>query len=117
MDINAEKTNLMINKANDIQRESKVKWQKLGTVTSIKYLGAVVSGEVSKPGALSRIVQGTAALNKQKAEAIIGRLHIFWIKSKTDALPCLTIFLYACESWALTAELEKRTMSFEMRCY
>ena len=27
------------------------------------------------------------------------------------------IFLYARESWTLTAELEKRTQAFEMRCY
>ena len=27
------------------------------------------------------------------------------------------IFLYACESWTLTAELKKRTQAFEMRCY
>ena len=29
----------------------------------------------------------------------------------------ISIFLYACESWNLTAELEKRTQAFEMRCY
>ena len=29
----------------------------------------------------------------------------------------ISIFLYACESWTLPAELEKRTQSFEMRCY
>ena len=29
----------------------------------------------------------------------------------------VSIFLYACESWTLTAELEKRTQPFEMRCY
>ena len=28
-----------------------------------------------------------------------------------------SIFLYACESWTLTAELEKKTQAFEMRCY
>ena len=27
------------------------------------------------------------------------------------------IFLCACESWTLTAELEKRTQAFEMKCY
>ena len=27
------------------------------------------------------------------------------------------IFLYACESWPLIAELEKRTQAFEMKCY
>ena len=29
----------------------------------------------------------------------------------------ISIFLYACESWTLTAELEKKTQAFEMRCY
>ena len=29
----------------------------------------------------------------------------------------ISVFLYACESWTLTAELEKRTQAFEMRCY
>ena len=29
----------------------------------------------------------------------------------------ISIFLYACESWTLTAELEKRTQAFEMSCY
>ena len=27
------------------------------------------------------------------------------------------IFLYACESWTLTAEVEKKMQAFEMRCY
>ena len=27
------------------------------------------------------------------------------------------IFLYACESWTLTAELQKRIQAMEMRCY
>ena len=26
-------------------------------------------------------------------------------------------FLYACESWTLTAEQEKRTQALEMKCY
>ena len=42
MEMSAEKTKLMTNSANGIQREIKVKGQKLGTVTSFKYLGAVV---------------------------------------------------------------------------
>ena len=29
----------------------------------------------------------------------------------------VSIFVYACEPWTLTAELEKRTQAFEMRCY
>ena len=64
MEISAEKTKLMTNSANGIQRELKVKGQKLGTVTSFKYLGAVVSDDGSKPEVLSRIAQTTAALTK-----------------------------------------------------
>ena len=66
MEISAEKTKLMTNSANGIQREIKIKGQKLGTVTSFKYLGAVVLDYGSKPEVLSRIAQATAALTKLK---------------------------------------------------
>ena len=55
MEISAEKTKLMTNSASGIQREIKVKGQKLDTVISFKYLGAVVSDDGSKPELLSRI--------------------------------------------------------------
>ena len=38
MEISAEKTKLITHSANGIQREIKVKGQKLGTVTNFKYL-------------------------------------------------------------------------------
>ena len=66
MEISAEKAKRMKNSTNDIQREVKVKEQKLGTVTSFKYLGAVVSDDGSKPEILSRIAQATASLTKLK---------------------------------------------------
>ena len=31
--------------------------------------------------------------------------------------PVISIFLYACESWTLTAELRRRIQAMEMRCY
>ena len=55
----------MTNSASGIQREIKVKGQKLGTLTSFKkYLGAVVSDSGCKPEIFSRISQATAALTK-----------------------------------------------------
>ena len=66
MEISAEKTKLMTNSANGIQRDIKVKGQKLGTVTSFKYLGAVVSDDGFKPEVHPRIAQATAALTKLK---------------------------------------------------
>ena len=116
MEISAEKTTLMTNSANGIQREIKVKGQKMGTVTSFKYLGPVVSDDGSKPEVLSRIAQATAALTKMKP---IWRENNISHGSKVKLMRSLviSIFLYACESWTLTAELEKRTQAFEMRCY
>ena len=109
-----EKTKLMTNSANCTQREIKVKGQKLGTVTSFKYIGAVVSDDGPKPEILSRIAQATAALTKLKP---IWRDNNISLGSKVKLMHSLviSIFLYACESW--TAELEKRTQAFEMRCY
>ena len=66
MEISAEKIKLMTNSANGIQREIKVKGQKLGTVTSFKYLGAVVSDDGSETEILSRIEQASAGLTKLK---------------------------------------------------
>ena len=105
-----------VHSANGIQREIKVKGQKLGTVTSFKYLGAVVSDDGSIPEVLSRIAQATAALTKLKP---IWRDNNISLGSKVKLMRSLliSIFLYACESWTLTAELEKRTQAFEMRCY
>ena len=116
MEISAEKIKLMTNSANGIQREIKVKGQKLGTVTSFKYLGAVVSNDGFKPEVLSRIAQATAALTKLKP---IRRDNNISLGSKVKLMRSLiiSIFLYACESWTLTAELQKRTQAFEMICY
>ena len=97
LEVSAEKTKLMTNSANGIQREIKVKRQKLGTVTSFKYLGAVVSDDGSKPEVLSRIVQPLAVLTKLKP---IWRHNDICLGSKVKLMRSLviSIFLYACES-------------------
>ena len=35
----------------------------------------------------------------------------------TGKLGVTSIFLYACKSWTLTAELQRRIQAIEMRCY
>ena len=75
----------MTNSANGIKREINVKGQKLGTVTSSKYLGAVVSDDSPKPEVLSRVAQATAVLKKLKP---IWRDNNISLGSKVDALPC-----------------------------
>ena len=87
------------------------KLQKLGTVTNFTYLGVVVSDDGSKPEVLSRIAQATAAHTKLNP---IWRDDNISLGSKVKLICSLviSIFLYACESWILTAELEKRRQVF-----
>ena len=114
MEISGEKTKLITNSINGIQRDIKVKGQKLGTVTSFKYIGAVVLDDSFKPEVLSRIAQATAALTKPKS---IWTDNNISLGSKIKLMLVISIFLYASESWTWPAELEKRKQAFEMRCY
>ena len=106
----------MTNSTSGVQREIKVKGQKLGTVTSFKSLAAILSDEGSKLEVLSRIAQATAALTKLKP---IWRDNNISLGSKVKLMHSIVffIFLYACESWTLMVKLEKRKKAFEMRCY
>ena len=66
MEISAEKTKLMTNNTSGINTGIKMNGQKLETVTSLKYLGSVITNEDSKPKIPSRIAQTTAALTRLK---------------------------------------------------
>ena len=106
----------MTNNQNGFQRAIKIKGQRLEEVENFKYLGAIISHEGSKPEILSRITQTTAALSRLK---IIWRDKNISLASKVKLMRTLilTTFLYACESWTLTAEIERRIQALEMRCY
>ena len=90
--------------------------QYLKLVIRFECLGSVITDGDSKPEILSRIAQKTAALT---------RLKPFWIdrsislSSKIRLMRSLvtSIFLFACESWTLTAELQRRIQAMKMRCY
>ena len=107
MEISAEKTKLMTNNTSGINTEIQVNGQKLDRVTSFKYLGSVITDEGSKPEILSRIAHMTAALTRLKPVWIDKSISL---NSKIQLIHSLvtSIFLYACESWTLTAELQRR---------
>ena len=106
MEISVEKTKLMTNNTSGINTEIKVNGQKLETVTSFKYLSSVMTDEGSKPEILSRIAQTTAALTRLKP---VWNDRSISLSSKIRLVRSLvtSIFLHACESWTLTAELQK----------
>ena len=94
----------------------KINGRKLETVRSFKYLGSVITDEGSKPEILIRITQITAALTRLKQ---VWNDRSISLSSKIRPVRSLvtSIFLYACESWTLTAELQRRIQAMEMRCY
>ena len=103
METSAEKTKLITNSVNGIQRVTKIKRQKLGTVTSFKYLGVVVLDDGSKPEILSRIVRATTGLTKLKPILRDNNVSLV-LNVKLMRSLVISIFLYASESWTLTAE-------------
>ena len=115
MEISAEKTKIMTNNGT-LQRDITIQGQKLEIVDHFKYLGAIICDEGSRREVLSRAAQTVAAL---------ARLKLIWkdknirIKHKIRLMRALviTIFLYACETWTLTAELQRRIQSLEFRCF
>ena len=116
MEVSTKKTKLMTNNASGINTEIKVNGQRLETVTSFKYLGSVTTDEGSKPEILSRIAQTTAALTRLKP---VWSDKSISLSSKIRLMRSLgtSIFLYACESWILTAEPQRRIQAMGMRCY
>ena len=116
MEIGPDKTKVMTNNTNGFQREIKIKGHRLEEVENFKHLGAIIYNEGSKPEILSRIVQTTAALFRLK---IIWRDKHISLVSKVKLMRALILstFLYACDSWTVIVEIERRIQVLEMRCY
>ena len=93
----------------------KSKDKRLEEVVNKAHWSNIISNEGSKPEILSRIAQTTAALSRLK----IWRDKNISLVAKVKLMQTLILstFLYACESWTLTAEIETRIQALEMRCY
>ena len=116
MQISAEKTQLITKNTNEISSDITIDNKKQKTVRSFRYLGAIVSDEGFKPEVLSRIAQTTAAVTKLK---VIWNDKNIAISSKIRLMHSLamSIFLYACEMWTITADIERRIQALQIRCF
>ena len=104
MEISAEKTKLMTNNTSGINTEIEVNG-----------LSSSITDQGSKFEILSKTAQTTAALTRLKPVWIDKSISL---SSKIRLMRSLvtSIFLYACESWTLAAELQRRLQAMEMRC-
>ena len=92
----------MTNNSNGISIYITLDNKELETIRTFKYLGAIASDEGSTPEVVFRIAQTTAHHQLQ---------------GQTDAFPSHDYFLYACETWTITADTERRIQTLEMRCF
>ena len=81
-----------------------------------KYLNCIISDEGSKLEVLFRIAQTTAVLTRLKP---VWNDRSISLSSKIRLMHSFvtSIFLYACESWILTAEVQRRIRTTEVKCY
>ena len=113
MRVSAGRAGLETNNTNGVSGNARVNSERLEAVQSFKYLGAMVTDEGSMPEIRSRIAQTIAALTK---------LKIIWddknidLSSKIRLLRSvvMSIFLYSCEAWTLTAEMERMIRTLEV---
>ena len=115
MEINATKTQIMTNSEGNFTSEIKINNDTLKIVETFKYLGAIIDDKGSKSEIIARTGQTITALSK---------LNFIWydkslqLKLKIRLMQSLvnSIFLYACETWTLTKELQGRIRALEMIC-
>ena len=116
MEINVGKTKTMTNHPEGIINPIQVKNEELEEVQKFIYLGATISEDGSKPEIIRIIAQATAILTKLK---IIWKDKNITLKLKIRLMRSLVLstFIYACESWTLTADIQRRIQTIEMRCF
>ena len=106
----------MTNNNDGITTDVQIAGNTLDEVQIFKYIGAIISEEGSKHEVLARIVQATAALSSRK---IVWKYRNITLRSKIRLMRYLviSIFVYACETWTLTADLQCRIQTMKMRSY
>ena len=106
----------MTNNTNGISTDIRINREKLYEVNSFKYLDAVVTDQGSMPEVLSRIAQTVVALARLKT--IWNDKHIsLSSKIRLRRSLVISVLLYACETWTLTADIMKKLQATEMRCF
>lgn len=118
MEVSSEKSKILVNsRTHQTPTNIRMNGQRLEEVDNFKYLGS----SLSKDGSSSIEVKGRLGL----AMSAMTRLNIIWksnaicfpVKLKLYKTLVVSICLYGCESWTLTADLERRIQAFEHKCF
>ena len=108
-----KKTKVMTNSKNGFQNRLTVDGSELQSVSHFKYLGSISCEASSKPNILARTAQAAAVMSCLRLVWTDKRIRI-GTELKVVQTMVKSIFLYACETWTLTAELQQRIQAAEI---
>ena len=111
MDISAEKTKLMTNNTSD-----QSKWTEAWDCHKLQVPGLNYNWWGFQAWDTLKGITDNSSMTRLKPVWIDKRISLS-SKIRMMRSPVTAIFLYACESWTLTAELQRRIQAMEMRCY
>ena len=117
MEVSSEKSKVLVNSTNQNTRINiTMNGQNLEAVDSFKYLGSTLS----KDGASTKEIKirMAVAISAMSKLNIIRNSRNTSFKTKLNLYRTLavSILLYGCETWTLTAETERRLQTFEPKC-
>lgn len=116
MEINTEKSQILVNGDASKRTQISVGGQVLQEVEAFKYLGVTLTKDGSSTKEVkTRLGMATAALTR--LTKIWKSTIDFKVKLKLYKSLVVSILLYGCEAWTLTADLEKRICAFESKCF
>ena len=115
MEVSSEKSKVLVNSRNNASADISMNGEQLEVVNSFKYLGATLTSDgTSIADIRSRLGAATSAMSKLNR---IWRSSIsFPTKFRLYKSLVLSVLLYGCEAWTLTAETEKKIQAFEHKC-
>jgi hypothetical protein len=115
--VNKAKTKTMVFGSDTIERQISLDGEMLENVQEFVYLGSTFTYDLS--------CKREVTLRFAKAKAALAALDKVWkskeitLKTKLAVLDTCVFSgaLYACETWVVTSEIERRILAFERICY
>lgn len=117
LSINIEKTKTMVFGDKEIKRKIKVNGIEVENVENFTYLGSNMTHDLDCRQEVTR--RAARALDQLMAMDKIWKSKSISTETKKKILEtCIfSSFLYGCETWTITKDLERKILAFERKCY
>ena len=117
MNINKEKSKILVASRRETNANVILDGQRLGTVKEFTYLGSKITRDGRDiTDVKSRIIQAKAAFNR-KSKLLTSNNIDLNIRKQLIKTFVWSVFLYGSETWTLGEECKRRINAFELWCY